>query len=224
MFESLTGQKRERGFAQPVMSFALHAAVIAFAVGAGRVGPEAGSTLPPDTTVIYIPDRPAPTREVTRQIVGRAPSPLCHCEVPAPGPIVVDQFKEGLPRLPGNPFPTLPGIPARSILDSAETGLGGVYTEEDLTDSPVLVRFPEPVYPPALKAAGLEGEVRISYVVDSDGDVEPGSISIVSSDHPLMAESVRVSLRAAQFRPGMVRGLPVRTLVRQTIRFSLMPL
>jgi hypothetical protein len=54
--------------------------------------------------------------------------------------------------------------------------------------------------------------------------VEPGSITVVSTDHLLMAESVRVSLRAARFQPGKVRGIAVRTLVRQTIRFSLMSL
>jgi TonB family protein len=224
MFESLTGQKRERGFTQPIMSFALHAGVIALAVGASRERPGTNNetSLPPE--VIYIPDRPGPGREVTDRPVSRVPDPVCECEVPFPGPLVVDDFKGGLPKLPGTPFPSLPGIPGRSILDSAQTGVTGVYTEGDLTDSPVLVHLPQPVYPPALKAAGKEGEVQVVYVVDANGDVEPGSITIVSTDHPLMAESVRVSLRAARFRPGMVRGIAVRTLVRQTIRFSLMSL
>ena len=224
MFESLTGQKRERGLTQPIMSFALHAGVIALAVGAGRERPGAVIEMPPDPTVIYIPDRPGPSREVTDRTVSRVPDPVCECEVPFPGPLVVDDFKGGLPKLPGIPLPSLPGIPGRSILDSAQTGVTGVYTEGDLTNSPVLVHFPQPVYPPALKAARLEGEVRTVYVVDANGDVEPGSITIVSSDHPLMAESVRVSLQAARFRPGKVRGIAVRTLVRQTIRFSLMSL
>ena len=100
----------------------------------------------------------------------------------------------------------------------------GVYREEDLTDSPVIVHLPEPVYPPALKGAGVEGAVQTIYVVDTLGQVEPGSITIVSSDHPFMAESVRTALQGARFQPGRVRGTAVRSLVRQTVRFSLMSL
>jgi TonB family protein len=99
-----------------------------------------------------------------------------------------------------------------------------VYRELDLTDSPVIVHFPQPVYPPALRGAGIEGTVQVTYVVDAIGHVEPGSIIVVSTDHSLMTESVRSALMEARFQPGKVRGTAVRSLVRQTVRFSLMSL
>ena len=223
MFEALMREKRERGLAQPMLSFAIHAGLIALAVGRVSQPSKAPPSVDPpifeEWSVIVDRDGGGTSGNVGSGHEDEVPRPILIPGLPLPGPIQVDD-RPGPDRLPGIPT----GIPGRSILDSARSGLPTVYTEGDLTDSPVLVHFPQPVYPPALKAAGVEGKVQIAYVVDSDGRVEPGSIIIVSSDHLLMSESVRVSLRAAQFRPGMVRGIPVRTLVRQTIRFSLMPL
>jgi protein TonB len=110
------------------------------------------------------------------------------------------------------------------MLDPEPIGFPGVYREGDLADSPVVLHFPPPVFPPALRSAGIEGRVRVEYVVDRNGRVEPGSIVVVSTDHPLMAESVRAALLEARFRPGTVGGTPVRALVQQTVRFSLMSL
>lgn len=220
MFESLMREKRKTGLAQPMLSFAIHAGLIALAVGRVAEVPKASQGF---TDMIFepwvIPDHDGVgTRGnvPTGRDVVPGPTPIPGLDLP--GQIEVDD-RPG-PELPGLPT----GFPGRSILDSVPFGVPGVYTEGDLTDSPVLVHFPQPVYPPALKAAGVEGQVQVAYVVDSDGHVEPESIIVVSSDHPHMSESVRVALRAARFRPGMVRGTAVRTLVRQTIRFSLMSL
>jgi TonB family protein len=224
MFESLTGGKRQGGVAQPIMSFAVHASIITFALGAATTAPSEAGNPESFSEVIYVPAPIGTTSEVKTEQVPRLPSPVCECEVPIPGPIEPGKTEWPLPGIPGNPFPTLPRLPGRSVLDSAPSGAPAVHTEGDLTDSPVLVHFPQPVYPVALKSAGVEGMVTVAYIVDFRGSVEPGSIVIVSSDHPLMSESVRASLLAASFRPGLVRGMAVRTLVRQSIRFSLMSL
>lgn len=224
MFESLTLDKqRSRGIAQPMLSFAIHAGLIALAVS--QVPEPARNRVTPDPIFdpLVIPDRDAgrTTRKVEGERGSPLPRPICECEIPTPGLIPLNPAPGSVDQIDHRGF-----VPDSrpSILDSAHSGVSGVYLEGDLTDSPVLVHFPEPVYPPALKAAGMEGQVQVAYVVDSGGGVEPGSIVIVSSDHPLMTESVRVSLQAARFRPGKVRGIAVRTLVRQTIRFSLMSL
>lgn len=225
MFESLTGQKRERGMTQPVLSLALHASLIALVVGqhpesTGTKGAPGGTE-----DVIYVPDRSGSSPKVESGMETPVPGPVrCECDIEIPGriePITLEGRLEPNPGLPGsNPL----GSPGRSILDSGPVQAPEIYLEGDLTDSPVLVHLPQPVYPPALKASGVEGTVQVMYVVDSHGDVEPGSITIVSSDHPFMTESVRAALVGARFQPGKVRGTGVRSLVRQTIRFSLMSL
>jgi len=95
-----------------------------------------------------------------------------------------------------------------------------VVLASDLSEPPVILHLVEPKYPKALQEAGIDGVVSVIYVVDAEGDVEPSSITFVSTDYPAMSESVRNSLVGAKFRPGQVRGKPVRTLVRQVIRFS----
>ena len=226
MFESLV-EKRERRIAQPVLSFAIHASLIGFAVGfGGRTLPEpappaGGISIQP--WVMPVADEGRKRPQVGSKTESILPRPSCNCDEPAPGPLQVENG--GLVAAPGPLVIHIDGggggIPATG---PGPSGVPGVYQEEDLTDSPVALHFPQPVYPPALKSAGIQGAVRIQYVVDVNGHVEPGSIVVVSTDHPFMAESVRAALLEARFRPGRVRGSPVRTLVRQTVRFSLMSL
>jgi TonB family protein len=115
-------------------------------------------------------------------------------------------------------------IGAPGPVDPEPGQAGGVFQEGDLTDSPRIVHFPDPRYPPALREIGMEGAVQLAYVVDTLGVVEPGSVTVVSSDHPLMTDAVRLALAGARYLPGRNRGQPVRTKVRQTVRFSLMSL
>ena len=225
MFESLTGQKGERRMAQPVLSFAIHASLIALVVGRS---PEATDSSPgPFRTedVIYVPDRGGSSPKVESGTEAPVPRPVrCDCEIEIPGRIEPVTLKEGLEAIPGLPPSNPFGSPGQSILDPGANQAPEIYSEGDLTDSPVLVHLPQPVYPHALRTAGVEGMVRVIYVVNIHGGVEPGSITIVSSDHPFMIESVRAALAQARFQPGKVRGTPVRSQVRQTIRFSLMSL
>lgn len=227
MFESLMEEKREpRRLAQPMLSFALHAGLIALAIG--RVAeptaarPVSGETIV-EPWVIHDPDGGGTTGNVkTRSDVPvAAPVPVPGVDVP--GPLKMDQPAGRFEPIPGLPVSNPVGDGGRPNLPN-QIGQFGVYREGDLSDPPFPVHFAEPVYPPALRAAKVEGVVQVTYVVDSLGGVEPGSITIVSTDHSSMAESVRQALQGARFRPGKVRGTPVRSLVRQTVRFSLMSL
>ena len=78
-----------------------------------------------------------------------------------------------------------------------------------------------PAYPSDLAAAGVEGMVLATYVVDATGRVDTTSIRILSSDHPHFTASVETALGAMAFRPAKRRGQPVRQLVEQRFRFQL---
>jgi TonB family protein len=217
-------RRNARRIAQPMLSFAIHASLIALAVG--QTAPAGTAIVDPVVypTVIYDPDDSRTTSKVEPGTDSPLPRPICECTIPIPGPLQPGELPG---RIEPNPWP-LPGHPGITFGDS--TGVPGspapvgVYREEDLSDSPAVLRLPDPVYPPALRIARVEGVVQVTYVVDALGGVEAESITIVSSDHPSMSESVRAALLQARFHPGKVRGTPVRSLVRQTIRFSLMPL
>jgi TonB family protein len=77
-----------------------------------------------------------------------------------------------------------------------------------------------PVYPSDLAAAGVEGTVRATYVVDATGRVDTTSIRILSSDHPRFTASVEAALGAMAFRPAKRHEQPIRQLVEQRFRFQ----
>jgi TonB family protein len=61
----------------------------------------------------------------------------------------------------------------------------------------------------------------VAYVVDSLGRVEPASLRMVESTHPLFEAAVRQAVLASRFRPAEWRGMKVRQLVQQSFVFSL---
>lgn len=63
---------------------------------------------------------------------------------------------------------------------------------------------PKPVYPRALYRAGVTGDVRVRFTANADGSVS--KISILQSDHPDLAEAVRVAIEQWRFKPWTVEG------------------
>ena len=78
-----------------------------------------------------------------------------------------------------------------------------------------------PVYPPELIAAGVAGQVRAIYVVDTMGGVDTTTIQVMHSDHPRFTESVRTALGGMRFRPAARAGKSVRQLVAQRFNFQI---
>jgi TonB family protein len=89
-----------------------------------------------------------------------------------------------------------------------------------LVDEPASVLDPRrPRYPRALEAARASGQVVLEFVVDTSGRAEAGGVRIVSSSHVGFEAPAREAVLGTRFRPGRLRGMPVRQLVRQTISF-----
>jgi TonB family protein len=78
-----------------------------------------------------------------------------------------------------------------------------------------------PVYPSDLAEAGVEGVVRVTYVVDATGRVDTTTIRIMSTDHPHFTTAVQTALGEMRFRPAKRRGQAVRQLVEQRFRFQI---
>ena len=66
---------------------------------------------------------------------------------------------------------------------------------------------------------GWEGVVLVSFVVDTTGRAEPESIAIVASTHPAFEASAKEVIRKSRYRPGRMRGKPVRTLATRRVEF-----
>jgi protein TonB len=80
---------------------------------------------------------------------------------------------------------------------------------------------PRPRYPETLRSAGVEGEVRAQFVVDTTGRAEPGSLKILSATNELFAAEIRRAMPTMKFIPAMVGGRKVKQLVEQPFTFSL---
>jgi TonB family protein len=88
---------------------------------------------------------------------------------------------------------------------------------------PVLLAARRPAYPPLLLAAGITGRVVVQAVVDTSGRAEPGSVTVIASDHPGFDAAARSYVLGALFRPGRTHGRAVRVQVRVPIIFALAP-
>lgn len=74
-------------------------------------------------------------------------------------------------------------------------------------------------YPAELVHERLIGFVLMQYVVDERGSIEPETISIVSSTHPLFSTSAALALKGAAYHPATKAGKPVRQVILQPFNF-----
>ena len=90
-------------------------------------------------------------------------------------------------------------------------------------DTPVsaLSNQPTPVYPPALRSAGIEGRVIAQFIVDSKGNAVQESIRIVSSSNDLFSQSVTKAVRQMRFAPARIGTKAVSQVVQQLFVFKL---
>jgi protein TonB len=80
---------------------------------------------------------------------------------------------------------------------------------------------PEPVYPIALRQAGVEGQVVVEFVVTETGRVDMSTVKVIESANSQFTASVRTALAGARFSPARVSGRNVRQYVRQPFTFRL---
>lgn len=98
---------------------------------------------------------------------------------------------------------------------------GRAYDENQVERAVQVIRGSAPRYPDALKSVGVEGVVVMRFIVGTDGRVESGSISAISSPHKLFTDAVRASLLNTRYRPAEAGGQAVRQLVEQSFTFKL---
>jgi TonB family protein len=91
---------------------------------------------------------------------------------------------------------------------------GSVFEESVLDQRPALLSSSRPlVYPDSLKRAGVEGRVLVQAIIDPAGHIEPESVTILQSLHPVLDQAAKDYMLAAVFQPGRIGGRAVRVLV-----------
>ena len=79
--------------------------------------------------------------------------------------------------------------------------------------------MPAPTYPAAMAAAGIEGTVVVSFVVDATGQVRDAKA--VESSRPEFEAAAVTAVEKWQFDPGRHGGRMVNTRVNQKLVFNL---
>ena len=129
---------------------------------------------------------------------------------------VVDILFEINPKLSAVPG-ALPVLPMKRV---ALGSLGHLYRIGEI-DHPLtpIVQIP-PIYPMRARRKGLEGWVKVRFIVNEQGRVE--NIKILESrPGKIFDNSVSHCVSAWRFSPGTVEGMPVKTWVETIIRFDL---
>ena len=77
-----------------------------------------------------------------------------------------------------------------------------------------------PIYPPAMREAGLTGVVPIEAIIGRDGTVS--SVRVLSAQvHPDFAIAAVDAVRQWRFTPTLLNGLPVEVVMTVSVRFDL---
>lgn len=220
--------KRGRSGAAGLTSLIAHACVIGLLFHAtGSAGPPAVPFEERDRIIFHPPSAPvlpmpsAPARGTNPSPVVRAPA--------FPLPIIVPTgLQDPRPFTLVGEFLTYPGqLPGSAGVEGAPGGparpTGGEPHGERSVERPArtLRGSPEPRYPDALRRDRVEGAVRTTFVVDTLGRVETGSLRVLESAHPLFERAIRDVVGALRFVPAEAEGRRVRQLVEQSFLFRL---
>jgi protein TonB len=108
---------------------------------------------------------------------------------------------------------TQPKPPAASL----KTG-GEAFSMKELDSPPKARTRKAPVYPAELRAAGIEGSVVVSMVIDTAGVVREARIE--KSTHHGFEMAALEAVTQWQFEPGRKGGRQVNTRVSQVLQFS----
>jgi protein TonB len=230
MFDVLVGSsgRRERKIGRGIVSAVLHIVTIAGVARATAGGVPSGSSEPRMVDLVLdVPVAPVPvSAPTTTPPSGIAPAPptvlsiVAPVEVPAgiPPVTILEHWnprnvvlRSGSPVVQGGPDVGRSFHPDSILAESA-------------ADQPATVLLQRaPRYPPALRAAGLEGRVSLRFVIDGEGRVEPGSVRITSATRAGFEESAREAILKTIFSPARVRGRPVRQWAEQAVAYRITP-
>lgn len=106
-------------------------------------------------------------------------------------------------------------MPSYSLADEIEEM---IYEMKDLTVAPRAIIQSEPNYPPELKRNGIEGEVRMEFVIRKDGTTD--DIRVLRSSNPGFEEPTIKAVRRWKFEAGERGGEKVSVRVRINIPFK----
>lgn len=235
MFDNLilsNPTKKPRWAGGTAFSMVTHFVLIYLAVLATAKGAEVVQEIATDTTMVFLTEHqdepepePEPEEPQPQQIVNLNPPPKGFQTVSAPIDIPTDIPPIDLTqRFDPRDFSGV-GVEG-GVFSGVEGGTGPVdltqtFLEAAVDEPPERLTGPPLRYPEMLRQAGIEGSVILEFVIDTSGHVEASSMKVISSTNRAFEGPAMDAIRRSTYRPGRVRGVPVRVLVQQSVTFNI---
>jgi protein TonB len=77
-----------------------------------------------------------------------------------------------------------------------------------------------PIYPEALRANRVEGEVLVQFVVDEKGNAQMSTFKVLKASDNAFSDAVRSAVSSTKYTPAELGGRKVKQLVQQPFRFA----
>lgn len=217
-------------FQSSMMSTVVHGLVIWGAVTATAKVHEVIQAAAPETTLVFLnqqENEPEPEPEEQPQLASLTPPPqgfqtvVAITEIPTEIPPV--NLNERFDPRDYTGVGVEGGIASGVVGGTGDvpTDLAAVFVEAVVDEPPVRLSCPPLQYPPLLRDAGIEGSVAYEVVIGIDGHPESESLRLIESSNKAFERPARDVVLGCVFRPGRMRGQPVRVLVRQPIAFQI---
>lgn len=97
--------------------------------------------------------------------------------------------------------------------------IGNIFNLADLDRPPEPIVQPAPVFPFQLKREAISGQVRVEFVVDTEGRVHHPFV--IETTHPGFDEAALTGVSRWRFRPGYKNGRKVNTRMQVPILFRI---
>lgn len=233
LIESRPARQHRAGGA--ALSLAAHIAIAAL-VSAGAATQVSHSVASTALEALhFVPPAPPTPAHVRVAAAGDAPT-LTNVPVTAPVKPTIDVVDVGAPPITSTMIFSQHGVPPvdsfslgpngassghpRGILDGGN-GDGGASTLRGRDLLMRIVRMSKPRYPESLRQSGVDGTVLVRFVVDTTGRIEPSSVVVLSSTHPLFTRAVLDALGNFRFKPTEVDGRLVEAAAEMPFEFSI---
>jgi protein TonB len=110
-------------------------------------------------------------------------------------------------------------LASASPLLRAEDPAPEIYNINQLDHAPQTVSQARPQYPFEMRSQGIEGEVTVGFVVDTDGNVQ--NVCPVKSSRAEFESAATAAVSQWKFHPGMKDGRAVNTRMQVPIVFAI---
>ncbi len=228
LLESQAQHQRRKGGA--ALSVAMHVAIVGVVTAATATVPVRAPEKPPVIMEVFRTPRTPPAQPSN-------PRPRSQT-----GGIIVDTPR--LPVITAVP-PTIPSVDLGAPSDLTPTdfarsaGTQGLsrYGSPDLTGGDGtssrgeswsgsetlmnLIASTPPRYPERMRTAGVNGRVRIRFVVDTTGRVDLSSVQVMESTNDQFTSAVREVLPGLRFKPSQANGQRIRSLAEMPFEFQI---